>query len=220
MELFEQVYYGNTVQRWLVAAGIAVAVAIVLRLFKAVVLRQLEKLTEKTRTSLDNILVRTLDHTKWFFYVGLGLYLGSKYLDLDEAVEDGIDIAASILFFLQLGIWLQNGVRLSVESYRKKHEETPSSGTMAAAIGFLARMAIWSVVLLLVLGNLGIEISALIAGLGVGGIAAALALQTVLGDLFASLSIYFDRPFDIGDFIIVDDFMGSVERIGMRSTRV
>jgi small-conductance mechanosensitive channel len=91
---------------------------------------------------------------------------------------------------------------------------------MAAAIAFFARIAIWSIVFLAVLSNLGVEVDALIAGLGITGIAVAFALQNVLGDLFASLSIYFDRPFDIGDFIIVDDYMGNVDKIGMRSTRI
>jgi len=91
---------------------------------------------------------------------------------------------------------------------------------MAAAVSFLFRLAIWATVLLLVLANLGVEISGLIAGLGIGGVAAALAVQNVLGDLFSSLSLYFDRPFDLGDFVIVDDFMGTVDRIGMRSTRL
>ena len=220
MDFLDRVFYGNQLSQWLIAAGIALAVAVGLRLFKAIVLSRVQKITARTKTRIDDIVVRTLDHTRWFFYIGLGLYLGALSLRLPEGVTDVIQVAATIILFVQIGVWLQNAVRLSVEGYSEKHGDSPSTATMAAAIAFLARIAIWSIVFLVVLSNLGIEIDALIAGLGVTGIAVAFALQNVLGDLFASLSIYFDRPFDIGDFIIVDDFMGNVDKIGMRSTRI
>jgi small-conductance mechanosensitive channel len=88
------------------------------------------------------------------------------------------------------------------------------------ALGFLGRLALWSLVVLLILDNLGVDITALVAGLGIGGIAIGLAVQNILGDLFASLSIVLDKPFVLGDFIIVDDLMGSVESIGIKTTRV
>lgn len=220
MEFFQRVFYGNTVESWAIAAGIALAVMVVLRGFKGLVLSRLKGLTSRTRTNIDDIVVRTLDNTRWFFYGGLGIYLGSKSLEFGEPVERAIEAGAAIILFVQVGVWLQSAVRLSVDHYSAKHGDAPSTGTLAAAIGFLGRLIIWSLVFLLTLSHLGVEISALLAGLGIGGIAAALALQNVLGDLFASLSIYFDRPFDIGDFIIVDEFMGNVERIGMRSTRI
>jgi len=87
-------------------------------------------------------------------------------------------------------------------------------------IGFIARVTIWAFVLLLTLDNLGIEIKPLLAGLGIGGIAVALAVQNVLGDLFASLAITLDRPFVVGDALAVDDFSGTVEYIGVKSTRL
>jgi small-conductance mechanosensitive channel len=89
-----------------------------------------------------------------------------------------------------------------------------------AVIGFVVRVLIWALVALLTLDNLGIDVTALVAGLGIGGIAVALAVQNILGDLFASLSITFDKPFVVGDFLIVDDFLGSVEYIGIKSTRL
>jgi small-conductance mechanosensitive channel len=88
------------------------------------------------------------------------------------------------------------------------------------AIGFVARVALWSLVILVGLSNLGVDITGLIAGLGIGGIAVALALQNVLGDLFASLSIVLDKPFVIGDFIVVDQMQGTVEYVGLKTTRL
>lgn len=99
-------------------------------------------------------------------------------------------------------------------------EEDAATVTTFTALGFIGRIALWTVVLLLALDNLGVEVSALIAGLGIGGVAVALALQNVLGDLFASLSIVLDKPFVIGDFIIVDNYLGTIEHVGLKTTRV
>ena len=89
-----------------------------------------------------------------------------------------------------------------------------------SVITWIAKAALWTIVVLLALNNLGIQITALVAGLGISGIAVALAVQNILGDLFASLSIVMDRPFVIGDFIIVGDQMGTVEHVGLKTTRV
>jgi len=103
---------------------------------------------------------------------------------------------------------------------RQKIGKDAAQATMMGAAGFLAKVALWTVVLLVALDNLGFNITALIAGLGVGGIAVALGLQSILGDLFASLSIVLDKPFVIGDFIIVEQYQGTVERIGLKTTRM
>jgi len=103
---------------------------------------------------------------------------------------------------------------------RRRLDDDADSATSIAALGFVVKLAIWAVVILIALDNLGVDITALIAGLGIGGIAIALAVQSVLSDLFASLSIIVDKPFVIGDFIVVGDQMGNVERIGLKTTRV
>ena len=87
-------------------------------------------------------------------------------------------------------------------------------------MSFIARVVLWSVIVLMALANLGIDVTALVAGLGVGGIAVALAVQNILGDLFASLTIVLDKPFVLGDFIIVGDYMGTVENVGLKTTRI
>jgi len=90
----------------------------------------------------------------------------------------------------------------------------------APVLGLMARTALWSLVLLLVLDSFGVNLSTLVAGVGVGGVAVALAVQNILGDIFASLSIALDKPFALGDFIIVDEVLGTVDRIGLKSTRI
>jgi small-conductance mechanosensitive channel len=127
----------------------------------------------------------------------------------------------TIVAFWQVGVWLTTGV---LESLDRKRARTLTADRAAASslciIGFISRVTIWSFVLLLTLDNLGIEIKPLLAGLGIGGIAVALAAQNILGDLFASLSIALDRPFVVGDALGVDDLSGTVEYIGVKSTRL
>ena len=220
MEALDYEVLGNSALTWLTAAGIALAVMALVRIVRKVTARKIEPLVKRTRFAADDIIVGTLEDTKWFFSVAFGIWAGARVLTLPDWVDATIGTAVVLLVLLQAGIWGQSIVRRSVARWTAKQGETPGQTTIAAALGFVLRLAVWAVVLLLVLANLGVEISGLVAGLGIGGVAAALAVQNVLGDLFASLSIYFDRPFDLGDFIIVDDYMGNVDRIGMRSTRI
>ena len=210
---------------WLVALGVALAVALALRLARTLLERRIEPLVERARFEYADALVETLQDTGWLFYLAIGAWTGSRFLDLPEKVAPWLRGAVVVVALFQVGRWGHGFVRRAVERWagaRAEGDEGPrhERQTMAAAVSFLFRLAIWATVLLLVLANLGVEISGLIAGLGIGGVAAALAVQNVLGDLFSSLSLYFDRPFDLGDFVIVDDFMGTVDRIGMRSTRL
>jgi small-conductance mechanosensitive channel len=121
-----------------------------------------------------------------------------------------------------VGIWASAAVIAWLDR-RRRRTATATDRAVAGSLGviaFIARVAIWSFVLLVALDNIGVDVTALVAGLGIGGIAVALAAQNILGDLFASLSITFDKPFMVGDFLILDDYMGSVEAIGVKSTRL
>lgn len=121
----------------------------------------------------------------------------------------------------QGAFWGSAAISFGILRYRQqKMEEDAHSVTTFTALGFILRIILWSFILLLALDNLGVKITTLVAGLGIGGIAVALAMQNLLGDLFASLSIVLDKPFVIGDFIIVDNYLGSVEYIGLKTTRV
>jgi small-conductance mechanosensitive channel len=211
---------GSTLMQWATASATALFVILVARVAKSLLHKRVVRLAERTRTRWDDIVVSVLENTKWFSYIALGVYLGSLVLNLGEPYRTYVRIGASLMLLVQIGIWLQTALKLVLGNWRSKHVEKPGQTTMAAGIGFVLSMLLWTLICLMALSNMGIEITALIAGLGMGGIAAALAIQSVLGDIFASLSIYFDRPFDIGDVIVVDGMTGTVERIGMRSTRV
>ncbi|MBU2675594.1 MAG: mechanosensitive ion channel family protein [Woeseia sp.] len=129
--------------------------------------------------------------------------------------------AAMVAALLQFGMWLSAGVIRSIHAKRQKDlEESPDDVAAMDILSFIARVTIWSIVLLAILDNLGVNITTMIAGLGVGGIAVALAAQNILGDLFASLSIVLDKPFVVGDFLSIGEFLGTVEKVGIKTTRM
>lgn len=219
MHLLDETFLGNTGTTWLIALGISVGVFVVLRLVTRVVIARIGALAKKTENKLDDLVIHALRQTKSLALAIVSIWAGATVLELPEDVRPILRLVAVIAFILQTGIWLSSGLMFWLKRYRDTEEDAASIMTMNA-IGFLARLAIWSIVLLLVLANLGVDITALVAGLGIGGIAIGLAAQNILGDLFASLSIVLDKPFVLGDFVIVDDLMGSVENIGIKTTRV
>lgn len=218
---FETTFYHNSVRDWLIALGIAALTALVAWAIRALVQRRLEHSAVAQKSRALRIFARAVHKTKWFFYLMLAVFLGAKFLELPKNVNDWIRTITVVAVLVQVGVWVSSAIRHSVEHIQEQHEHVGTGAApMALAIGFLGRLVVWMLVFLPVLNNLGIQITTLIAGLGIGGVAAALAVQNVFGDLIASLTIYFDRPFDVGDFIIVGSEPGTVKRVGVRSTRV
>jgi len=212
-------WYGNSLLRWLIALSMLVGVALLTRLVKAVAAARLRKLAARTANGADDAGVGVLDATAWYAYLAFGLAVARPLLDLSKGVDKILSAATFILLAIQVAIWSESILNVALQRWAASNEDA-RTGTAAAATRFLGRLAIWSILTLVVLSNLGVEITTVVAGLGVGGVAAALAVQSILSDMFAGLSMYFDRPFDIGDFIIVGDVMGSVRQIGLRTTRI
>jgi small-conductance mechanosensitive channel len=151
----------------------------------------------------------------------VALYLASRDLTFPGRIERILTIAIVLVFWTQAGIWAMAAVRYAIDLRRRTSAGLDALlSSSIDVILFVAGLIIWAMVLLLALDNLGVQIKPLLAGLGVGGIAVALAVQTVLGDLLASMSIALDKPFGIGDFLIVGECLGTVEHIGVKSTRL
>ncbi len=215
------VIYGNTALEWGSALAVFLLVAAGVRLLTRLLVERLETLAKGTENDIDDLVAELARKTKLLFVLVVALWAGAMLLDLPSELDRALRALLVVALSLQGVLWVLGGVDYALERYRRRQLELdPSGATAVGALSFLARVAIWSVFLLLVLDNLGIDVTALIAGLGVGGIAVALALQRVLGDLFASLSIILDRPFVVGDFIIVGELMGTVEHVGLKTTRI
>ena len=155
------------------------------------------------------------------FFLALAVFLGAQTLTFGSSSGRALASAITIAFFWQAGIWAVTTASAWLEHKRRRSlvADRAALGSINI-IGVIVNAVIWALVVLLTLDNLGIDITALVAGLGIGGIAVALAVQNIFGDLFASLSITLDRPFVVGDFLIVGDVLGSVESIGIKSTRL
>lgn len=221
MEFLTTPIYDNPLRTWLIALLVAVVTVIALRGLQALGVRHIARLASRTETTWDDAFVELLRHTKWLFLLIVALFAGSLLLALPERVRGIANAVVVIALIIQAGVWLNATILFWVEDYRRrKLKEDPASVTTMSAMSFVGRLVLWSVILLLILDNLGVNVTALVAGLGVGGIAVALAVQNILGDLFASLSIVLDKPFSVGDFLIIDNFMGSVEYIGLKTTRI
>jgi small-conductance mechanosensitive channel len=221
MKALEQAWLDNDLEAFAVALGVVAAAMIALWIARAVVARVLDSVSRRTNTLMDDIAANAARSTNLWLLLPLALHLGATILQLHESLGRATATAAMIGLALQGGVWASRIAGGWIGTRGRAREATDGAALMALALlGFAARVAIWTLVLLVVLDQLGFNITALVAGLGIGGVAIALAVQNVLGDLFASLSIVLDRPFVVGDFIIVDDLMGTVERVGVKTTRV
>ena len=219
--LLDQIYYHNTIRDWTYAVLAVVFTFFVIRIFKAILFRQISRIASKTTAKWDDLVPVLINKIKLIFLIAIALYAGTRLLTLPEPMTNFIYKAVGMVLLIQIGILTSEIIRFWIDWYRKqKVEDRADAVTTVTSVGFIVKLLIWLIILLIGLDNLGVNVSALIAGLGVGGIAVALAVQNILGDLFASFSIVLDKPFVIGDFIIVDNFLGTIEHIGLKTTRI
>ncbi|MEO8464369.1 MAG: mechanosensitive ion channel family protein [Gammaproteobacteria bacterium] len=213
--------FNNSVTVWLVGVAIAAGVLITLLTARRMARRYHRRLEHVEGAKIVLIPLEVLSRTALPFFVVLALFVGLQSLEIGPRTAAVFSSAITIAVFWQAGIWGVAGASALIEHKRRR-----SLGVDRAVLGSLGiinvivNTVIWAFVALLTLGNLGVDITALVAGLGIGGIAVALAVQNIFGDLFASLSITLDRPFTVGDFLVVDDVLGTVETIGVKSTRL
>ena len=220
-ELFDKIYFGNPAWRWIVAGAVALGVLFILLLLRRLTRKQYARLAATPQEELLEIPLHVASRTTVWFLLIAAVFLGLQTLELPATPARVLLTLFTIACFWQVGLWATTAVLAALERKQRKTlaVDRAAAGSLSL-IGFIARLTIWALVLLLTLSNLGIAIEPLLAGLGIGGIAVALAAQNILGDLFASLSITLDRPFVLGDTLQVDDFVGTVEYIGVKSTRL
>lgn len=212
---------GNPARDWLTALAIALSINVLVGVIKWLSHVRLAAMAARTATPFDDSVVAAVARTQQWLVLVVTLYVGAHYLDLPERLWDLLRVLAVIASFLQLGLWGSALVEFWIGRSKKRAlVSDPATATTLGAVKFMLRLLLWALLLLLMLDNLGVNVTALVAGLGVGGIAVALAVQNILGDLFASLSIVIDKPFVLGDFLIIDEYMGTVEHIGLKTTRI
>ena len=219
-EFLKQSFWNNTIEAYLWAVGILLIGFILLKIFRNIILTKLKKIAAKTPTLIDDLLVKVIEKSLQPL-VYFGLFIAAlKILNLADIIQKGINIFSAIFLTFLITKMIISAVNFSLYSYTKKSDETEKQEKQLRGIKGLINFVVWALALIFLLDNLGVKISTVIAGLGIGGIAVALAAQAILGDLFSYFVIFFDRPFEIGDFIVVGDKSGTVENIGIKTTRV
>lgn len=195
---------------------------IVLKFFKFVIISKLKRLSRRTKTDIDDILIKIVDDIHWPFYIFIALYVAVKSSGVSGAISTFMDTAAFIAI-----VYYATGAILTVIKFttqklvkRRQREQKQIDTSVIDFLSGLLKGIIWLIAALIVVSNLGYDVTTLIAGMGIVGIAIAFALQNVLTDIFASFSIYFDKPFRVGDFIIIGKDMGTVKKIGIKTTRI
>ena len=213
---------GNLGSDYAVFLGVFIGLITALKLFELYAIRLLKKLSKKTKTEIDDIVIEFVGKVNWRLYIFISLYAALKTLALHPLADRLLNYAAIIILvyygvrFVGVIIDYYTGRQIKMTLAEDENEDT----TLVSVLGRMAKAIVWIVAFLLILSNFGVNITSLITGLGIGGIAIAFALQNILQDLFASFTIYFDRPFKKGDFIIIGQDMGTIKYIGIKSTRI
>jgi small-conductance mechanosensitive channel len=212
---------GQPLAAWVEGGAIFLALVLAVLLARRLLLAHGARLQARAPGEVGNVLVALVRETRWVLLALPALYLGSAALTLPPGGDRALRSAAVLAFLLQVAIWASAGIDAWVAGYRRRRLTVDAaSATTVGALNFLVKLVLWVLLLLLALDNLGVNVTALITGLGIGGVAVALALQNILGDIFASLSIVLDKPFVLGDTIGVGDATGTVESIGLKTTRL
>jgi small-conductance mechanosensitive channel len=214
------VYYGNSLAAWAKALASFSVWFTVLPLARAFIARRLRKRTGEHPVAFLLLLRSLIDSTTRIFMLAVATYLAMRWLQVPPKIGRVLEVAILVAVWWQIGYWLTAVVRHLVDARRGIEFAGAEGAATLNIVRYVGLMVVWIVAALMLLANLGIEIGPLIAGLGIGGIAIALAVQNVLGDLFASLSIALDKPFRVGDFLVLGEEKGSVEQIGIKSTRL
>lgn len=221
MAFLGKMFFGNTLQSWLIASGIVVFSFLILVIIQKIMIRHLSRLATSSEKQIYDFFSAILSSTKHFFLFIVSLYIGSDFFVLQPNILNIWNKIFFIVVIVQIALWGGRGINLLINiNVKKRMADDAASATTISVLGFISKLLLWSVALLLMLDNLGVNITSLVAGMGIGGIAVALAVQNILGDLFASLSIVIDKPFVVGDFIVVDQLRGTVEHIGLKTTRL
>ena len=226
LEVLSRDVFGTPIASWLAFGAVVVVTYLLARfvlwLLRRRLVRRADRAAENGGRVAGDAFLAMLDSTMRIALLGLGVLLGVAVVpDLPERLVRVARVVGLVVVFLQIGWWgsrfLDRGIRRGLGFLRV---ETDVTEVASGVLRFFGLVVLWACIALLILTNAGIEIAPLIAGLGLGGLAIAFALQKVLEDIFCSVAIVLDRPFQIGDFIIIGDEMGTVERVGIKSTRI
>lgn len=213
---------GDFLQDFLTVSGVFIITYLALTGVKSLLLKKLKKAAGKTPSKLDDTILHGVEEIQWPFYLFLSLYAAVQFTQAPVFIGKTILYAFVVVATYYAVNLTQNLIDYSKNKVIEKRvaEEKTADVSLINTLTKFIKTSLWLIAVLLIISNMGYDITALLAGLGIGGIAIALALQNILDDIFSSLSIYFDKPFVVGDFIIIGDDLGVVNKIGIKTTRI
>lgn len=212
---------GNPLEAWLLAAGAFLLVFLAILALRWFVARYVAVRLDSADSHSPGMLLELVRETRFFFATIAGLFTATRFLVLPERLERTTGYLLALLLLLQIGFWGSALLNFWLRHYtRRRMQMDAASVTTMRAVTLFGKLLLWVVLLLVALQTFGVNVTALVAGLGIGGVAVALAVQSVLGDLIASFSIVLDKPFAVGDSIAVDQVSGTVEQVGLKTTRI
>ena len=219
-DIMQITFLGNRIIDYAICAGLILGGSIVIKLFQRFILKRLKRMAEKTATTLDDFLIGIFQSTLLpLLHFGI-FYLSLNILTVVPFLKKGIDIIFTAILTVFIARLATALITYGFSVYGTTRGKDMALERSLKGILRVAKLIVWGLAIMFLLDNLGFKISAVIAGLGIGGVAVALAAQAILGDLFSYFSIIFDRPFEIGDFIIIGDYLGCIEYIGIKTTRI
>lgn len=218
--LAEHEYLGNSYLTYLIALGIILVGLIIVRIFRTIFIRRLQRWSQQTETKADDFIVEGIKRfgiPALYYFV---IYNGINYLSLSVKAQRVLEVATAVVVTFLLLRLLSSTILLLLQSHIRKQEHGEEKINQLGGLMIVINIVIWILGMVFLVDNLGYNVTTIVTGLGIGGIAVALAAQNILGDLFNYFVIFFDRPFEVGDFITVDDKAGTVEYIGIKTTRI
>lgn len=222
--MFSEIYYGNSLNEWLISIFIIIGAVVLNNLIVLVNKHLINKLTNKTKNRMDDILFKMLQAPVLLGVMLLAIWIASSRLNLDPKVDVFFSRSYQFLIVLNITWFLVRFVNALIEEYLVPKAEDKTTKYLDNTLVPIVRRGIlgviWAIGILMALRNVGVDVGALIAGLGIGGLAFALAAQDTIKNIFGGITIFTDRPFRIGDRVKVDGFDGFIEDIGIRSTRL
>jgi len=216
-ELLNYSLWGNSVQEYIIAIAVFVIAVIVFRVVKYEVVKRLRSVAERTHAEVDDLLVKVVDKIGWPFYVFFALSIALNFIQVHNLVNVLFTYATPIVVVFIIVRSLQQFVNYGI---RKLAKEEESETSIVNVLGRILKGILWAIAFVYIISLFGYDITTVVASFGVIGIVLAFGLQHILSDIFASFSIFFDKPFEVGDFIIVGDNLGVVKKVGIKSTRI
>jgi small-conductance mechanosensitive channel len=205
---------------WAAAALTVIAAYAVLSSILHLICNRFDARARRTGYRFDILVTAVLRDTHPLFIALAALLAGSYFIDLPTRIANKLDHIWFVIIGFQIALWLNRGVKLWARDRLSTQTHATRNPVITSMTAWVLRFALWSMLLLAILANVGVNITAFVASLGVGGVAVALAVQSILSDLFASLAIGLDKPFEIGDFIVFESIAGTVQHVGLKTTRI